>query len=162
MRTKPLNLAACIVALLLFTDATAQWTTITNQLTPYQITRNNVSYFSIDTVGQVWIKSAGTSQQFRLSVDGVIRAREIYVNNDLWADYVFDTTYSLLPLLELEAFIRKNKHLPNIPDSNTVKENQLAIGDTQRLLLEKIEELTLYVIQQQKEIDELKRIVTTH
>lgn len=156
-----MNLATCIVVMLLFTDAKAQWTTITNQLNPYQIRRNNASYFSIDTSGQVWIQSVGTSQQFRLSVDGMVRAREIYVNNEIWADYVFDTCYKLLPILELEAFIRKNRHLPNIPDAKTVEEKQIAIGDTQRLLLEKIEELTLYLIQQQKEIDKLKKMVST-
>lgn len=133
-----------VVALISFSEASAQWTTLSNTLLPYQIRRNSITYFSIDTTGQVWIQTPGLSQQFRLSVDGMVRAREIYVNNDLWADYVFNDEYKLIPLNELELFIRKNKHLPNIPSADQVKEKQLPVGDTQRLLLEKVEELTLY------------------
>ncbi|HCP94876.1 MAG TPA: hypothetical protein DIU05_12700 [Bacteroidetes bacterium] len=159
INTKTLLLG--VLTLIAFNEASAQWTTLTNNLAPYQIRRNNITFFSIDTFGQVWVKTPGVSNQFRFSVDGWMRVREIYVNNDGWADYVFDDAYKLLPLNELDLFIRKNKHLPNIPTAAQVKEKQLPVGDTQRLLLEKVEELTLYIIRQQKEIDELKKIVST-
>jgi hypothetical protein len=98
-----------VLTLIAFNEASAQWTTLTNNLAPYQIRRNNITFFSIDTCGQVWVKTPGVSNQFRFSVDGWMRAREIYVNNDGWADYVFDDAYKLLPLNELDLFIHIEK-----------------------------------------------------
>jgi hypothetical protein len=57
----------------------------------------------------------------------------------------------------LEEFVKENKHLPNIPSKDEISKNGQDVGEINRLLLEKIEELTLYIIQQQKEIDELKK-----
>ncbi|MGG9962865.1 DUF7151 family protein [Ferruginibacter sp. SUN106] len=93
---------------------------------------------------------------YKLSVVGNIRAYELVVENN-WADYVFDKKYKLLPLTEVEKFIQQNKHLPNIPSAKDVEEKGLHVGDIQKRMMEKIEELTLYIIQQQKEIDALKK-----
>lgn len=94
---------------------------------------------------------------YKLSVDGKVICEELRVNlTEDWPDYVFKPDYELLPLNKLESFVDENGHLPNIPSSDEMDESGLEVGEMQRLMMEKIEELTLYVIQQQKEIDELK------
>jgi hypothetical protein len=96
----------------------------------------------------------------QLSSDGILRAREIIVDADPnWPDYVFKKDYSLPSLKETESYILENGHLPGIPDAQSIQETGLDLGEMNRLLLEKIEELTLHVIQQQKEIDNLKAIL---
>lgn len=97
-----------------------------------------------------------------LSVNGDIRSREVVVETVNWPDYVFKTNYSLKPLNELEEFIRQHKHLPNIPPAAELENKGLKLGEVQKKMMEKIEELTLYIIQQQKEIDRLKQITGTH
>ena len=78
---------------------------------------------------------------------------ELYNN---WPDYVFASEYDLTPLHELKAFIKENKHLPNIPKADEVAQEGIEVGEMNRKLLEKVEELTLYVIQLQEQIDQLK------
>lgn len=73
-----------------------------------------------------------------------------------WSDYVFEKDYQLMPLSEVETFVSENKHLPNFPSAQEVKDNGVNVVEMDARLLEKIEELTLYVIQLQKEIEELK------
>ncbi|HAJ78978.1 MAG TPA: hypothetical protein DCO75_04340 [Fibrobacteres bacterium] len=92
---------------------------------------------------------------YKLSVNGKIGAREIIVTSDTWADYVFKKDYNLKPLNEVEKFIKSNKHLEGIPTEKEVKTNGIAVGDMQAKLLQKVEELTLYVINQDKKIDNL-------
>jgi hypothetical protein len=74
-----------------------------------------------------------------------------------WADYVFNEDYQLLPLEELQNFISKNKHLPGIPTAKEVKEEGIELGEMNKKLLEKVEELTLYILDLQKQVDELKK-----
>lgn len=73
-----------------------------------------------------------------------------------WLDYVFTDEYRLLPLVDLEKFIVRNGHLPDMPTAKEVKEEGLKTGETICLLTVKVEELTLYILQQQKEIEMLK------
>ena len=73
-----------------------------------------------------------------------------------WPDYVFDTKYKLPSLFEVEKYIKENKHLPNIPAASEIEANGMEVGDMQKKMMEKIEELTLYVIQLKKELDTLK------
>lgn len=99
----------------------------------------------------------GTSNPtYKLTVNGGILAEEIKVIADVGADFVFDKGYNLPKLSEVDTFIKTNKHLPEIPSAKDMQEKGLNMGEFQVQLLQKIEELTLYVIQQQKEIDELK------
>jgi hypothetical protein len=99
----------------------------------------------------------GTSNpQYKLAVNGIIGAREVRVTVDGWADFVFDPGYKLTSLNELETYVKKNKHLPNIPSARAVQEQGIGIGEMNVMLLQKIEELTLHIINQQKQIDELK------
>lgn len=93
----------------------------------------------------------------RLSVNGNVRAKKVIVTQAGWPDYVFDTSYSLRSLSEVEAFIAKNKHLPDMPSARDVEEKGISVGDNQALLLKKIEELTLYLIELKKENTDLKK-----
>lgn len=95
---------------------------------------------------------------YKLAVEGIIGAREIKVTANSWADYVFDKKYKLRNLKSLEKYINQYKHLPGIPSAQEVKENGgIELGDMNIKLLEKIEELTLYIIQLNKENDALKK-----
>jgi hypothetical protein len=94
---------------------------------------------------------------YKLSVNGKIICTEIRVNLVAeWPDYVFKPGYKLMPVRELGAFVDQNGHLPNIPPAAEIGKSGLEMGEMQRKMMEKIEELSLYIIQQQKEIDELK------
>ena len=94
--------------------------------------------------------------QNKLDVNGTIRAKEILVESN-WADFVFKQNYKLPTLREVEEYIKEKGTLPNVPSEEEVKANGISVGENNALLLQKIEELTLYVIQQQKEIEELKQ-----
>lgn len=98
-----------------------------------------------------------TTPSEKLSVNGNIRAKKILVSQSGWPDYVFDDTYRLRPLSELSAYIQQNKHLPEIPSASEVATKGISVGDNQALLLKKIEELTLYILDLQKQIDQLKK-----
>jgi len=93
---------------------------------------------------------------YKFAVDGKIGAREVVVTNDVWADFVFEPEYKLMSLKDLETYIKANKHLPEIPTTAQVEENGIAIGEMNAKLLQKIEELTLYVIELKKEVELLK------
>ncbi len=91
----------------------------------------------------------------KLSVNGKIRAKEIRVENANWPDFVFAKSYSLPTLKETEAHIKEKGHLPGIPSAAEVKDNGVDLGEMNAKLLQKIEELTLYLIEQNKEIKAL-------
>lgn len=96
----------------------------------------------------------------KLAVNGDILAKSIRVNTSstYWPDYVFEKDYNLMSLRDLEAYIAKNKHLPGIPSASEIDaKNEVDLGEMNALLLEKIEELTRYIIELQKQIDELKQ-----
>lgn len=92
---------------------------------------------------------------FKLAVNGTIRAKEIRVETG-WADYVFADDYQLRPLAEVEAFVKANKHLPEIPTATEIQTNGLDVAATTTKMMAKIEELTLYLIELKKENDALQ------
>ncbi len=96
---------------------------------------------------------------YRLTVGGKIICEELKVKlvSSGWPDYVFDKKYKLKSLPDVEKFIAKNNHLPNIPSAKEVEKNGIEVGDMQKKMMEKIEELTLYIIDLQKQVDTLKR-----
>jgi hypothetical protein len=98
-----------------------------------------------------------TSPSVKLAVNGTIRAKEIKVETTGWPDFVFEDNYNPMSLSELENSIRKNKHLPGIPSASQVAENGINVGEMQAKLLQKIEELTLYMIDLKKESDLTRR-----
>jgi len=93
----------------------------------------------------------------KLSVNGNVRAKKVIVSQTGWPDYVFAPAYKLRPLNELAAFIQKNQHLPDMPSAKEVEEKGISVGDNQALLLKKIEELTLYILQQENRIRLLEK-----
>jgi hypothetical protein len=128
-----------------------------NQKINFQVKANGSTY-----IGAQIPNSAGTHANALLSVDGKILAKSIFVNihNSNWADYVFEKDYKLLPLMEVERFVNKHKHLPNVPsakDLTAADDFNLSLSDMHKVQMEKIEELYLYIFQQQKEIENLKR-----
>ncbi len=103
-----------------------------------------------------------TSGAYKLAVDGHVRAREIRVDQDTWPDYVFEEDYRLPTLEEIKKHIEEKGHLPDMPSAKVVKANGIELGEMNKLLLEKIEQLTLYAIEQkirmsekESDIDEL-------
>jgi hypothetical protein len=103
-----------------------------------------------------------TGSTYKLAVSGGIITEKIRVATSgtaFWADYVFEPAYKLRSLKEVETFIKDNKHLPDIPSTKDVSQNGIDIAQTQALLLQKVEELTLYVIQQNKKIEKLEKKV---
>lgn len=93
---------------------------------------------------------------FECSSSGQVRAKSLTVTLSGWSDFVFDEGYRLPSLPELESYIKHNRHLPDIPSAKEVDENGVDLGEMNAKLLQKVEELTLYVIDLQKQIDELK------
>ncbi len=104
-----------------------------------------------------------TTMTEKLNVNGRIRAKEVIVETN-WSDFVFDPGYRLTPLAQVEQQIRTEKHLPGIPSAQEVASGGVSIGDMQAKLLQKIEELTLHVIEQQKLLvrqeDRIRRLET--
>jgi hypothetical protein len=92
-----------------------------------------------------------------LRMDGEVRAKLVRVVTDVWADYVFKEGYKLLTLPEVEKYIEEKKHLPNVPSEEDILRQGLNVGDMQKIQMEKIEEITLYLVQMKKEIIELKK-----
>lgn len=100
-----------------------------------------------------------TPDGYRLFVqDGILteKVRVAVEGTADWADYVFADNYQLMPLEDVEEFTKENKHLPNVPSAEEVVKQGLDVAQMDAKLLEKIEELTLYLIEQNKEIKELK------
>lgn len=90
----------------------------------------------------------------KLSVNGKIRAKEVKVEATGWPDYVFAPSYKLMPLQEVEKFVQVNNHLPGVPPAKQVEKEGLELASNQMMLLKKIEELTLYIIEQEKVNDQ--------
>ena len=111
------------------------------------------AYFGVNRIQSNHVH-ANAPYQF----DGKIACKElVVVDPTKWADFVFEKNYKLLPLAEVEKYINENKHLPSVPSEKEVKENGINTAEMDAILLQKIEELTLYIMQQQKEIDALKK-----
>ena len=98
-----------------------------------------------------------TNPTSMLTVAGGIHAREVRISVNAGADFVFEPDYSLLPLEELEEFIITNRHLPDIAPAVDMIENGVDVSSFQIQLLQKIEELTLYIIEQNRRISALEK-----
>jgi|GEM_PF-2780814 len=112
---------------------------------------------AITEEGNVGIGTANT-QGYKLAVAGSAVAQEVVVKLQAqWPDYVFDAAYNLPTLTEVAKYIQDNKHLPNVPAAEEVAQKGIALGDNQSVLLKKIEELTLYQIDQDKKTNALEQ-----
>ncbi|WP_419870248.1 hypothetical protein [Chryseobacterium sp. CT-SW4] len=93
----------------------------------------------------------------KLDVNGIVHAKEVKVDLQNWPDYVFENNYTLNSLEDIEKYISEKGHLPNIPSAKEVEENGIGLGQMNAKLLEKVEELTLYSIEQNKQIKNLQK-----
>ena len=98
-----------------------------------------------------------TTPHYKLDVNGTIHATEILVSIPTGADFVFDKNYSLPTLKDVEAYIKDQKHLPDIQSADEMEQNGVNLNELTIQLLQKVEELTLYIIEQDKRIEELEQ-----
>lgn len=128
----------------------------------------NEKIFKLDVAGNIHADGGvaiGTTtfnafdKDFKLSVNGMILAKGMMMRVE-WADFVLRKDYALMPLLKVEDFIGENGHLPGIPSEEDIEKKGMEIGQTQTIFLIKIEELMLYSIDLQKQVDLLKAEVS--
>ncbi|MNK15610.1 hypothetical protein D3C87_337570 [compost metagenome] len=110
---------------------------------------------TLTTLGNVGIGTLTPTE--KLSVNGKIRAQEIKVETANWPDYVFEPSYKLMPLSRIANFIQTNGHLPDVPSAKEVAQNGIEVGNIQSLLVKKIEELTLHLIDMDKKLTEFQK-----
>jgi len=133
------------------------------------IMTNNIERMRVSNTGALLIGTTTTpASEAKLAVKGSIYAQKIKVTQQAWADFVFADEYRLRPLNEVEQYIKLHQHLPDVPSAAEVERNGVDLGGNQSVLLQKIEELTLYLIEQnkklerqQKEIEDLKKDALT-
>jgi hypothetical protein len=116
---------------------------------PHNSISDQVDLLTILSNGNLGIGT--TAPQEKLSVNGKIRAQEIKVEASNWPDYVFEEGYHVGTLEGLESYIKTNKHLPDTPSAKEVEKNGVELGEMNAKLLQKIEELTLHLIYENKE-----------
>jgi hypothetical protein len=127
------------------------------------INQFGLSFYTASTIrmavtigGNVLIgKTSQTNTAYKLDVSGYARADKLVVNTT-GADFVFDSAYRLPSLNQVEAYVRLNHHLPDIAPAAEMQKEGLDVGENQTKLLQKVEELTLYLIEMKKENEELK------
>lgn len=154
-------------------DSTSGYTVNSHSLKPsavdYRILRFNCAtvdsnggwefYNSSLSQSLMYIKQGGnigigtTTPKAKLAVNGDILTTKIKVTQSGWPDYVFEPSYVLPTLQQLEIFVKEHKHLPDIPSASEVEEQGIDLGQNQAKLLQKIEELTLYLIEQNKKLE---------
>ncbi|MFI5219303.1 MAG: hypothetical protein ACHQNT_07410 [Bacteroidia bacterium] len=123
-------------------------------------TQSPLAKFDVNGVikgNELRIGTTTSATGYLASIGGKLIAEEVRVDlKAVWPDYVFDKNYSLLSLDELEQFIVKHNHLPGIPDAGNIKSSGIMLGEMQTKTMEKVEEVTLYLIQLKNENNLLK------
>ena len=99
-----------------------------------------------------------TTPSHKLAVNGTIRAKEVIVDTG-WSDFVFEDGYKLRPLGDVESHIEEFGHLPDVPSADTIESEGLSVGEAQKIMMQKIEELTLYMIEKDKQVLALQKQV---
>lgn len=111
----------------------------------------------------MWIRGDGNvsigtpdPRGYKLAVNGTIRSKEIKVEAGPWPDYVFKTAYKLRSIKDIKAYISQNGHLPEVPSAEEVAKEGIGLGEMNSKLLKKVEELTIYIIQQNDRIEKME------
>jgi hypothetical protein len=130
------------------------WASVGGDIFFASIPKSSANSGSAQTIQDVEVKG---NIKLQLTHAGVLKAKEVQVTLANWPDYVFNEDYKLLPLSAVEQYIKENSRLPEIPSAQEVEENGVELGNMQKKLLLKVEELTLYILDLQKQIDELKK-----
>jgi hypothetical protein len=139
------------------TDDVRIGTNATNNTGDFIIRTNGANRIYVNPTGQVSIGTATPATGYMVSVNGKVMVEELKVQlSGNWPDYVFSDKYKMKSFNELRSYIAENKHLPNIPAAAEVEKSGLEVGEMQRKMMEKIEELTLYVLQLEEKINDLK------
>lgn len=146
-------------------DGSARWTGNASSYT--EVASNNsgqlMRQYANNGTTVSWLirgyaSSNGIQAEFRqggIEVNGRVRAKEVKVETANWPDYVFADNYPLMPLTALDAYIRIHGRLPDMPSEQEVDADGVDLGEMNRKLLEKVEELTLYILKQQDTINQL-------
>lgn len=127
---------------------------------PLLFKTNGVERLRITADGRIGIKTDKfplDDANVALAIGGNMQARRLKITQAAWADFVFDKKYRLPTLQEVEKYIHRHHRLPDLPSAEAVQKNGLDVGDSQALLLQKIEELTLYLIQINKQLEKLEQ-----
>jgi trimeric autotransporter adhesin len=133
------------------------WTTSNGGING-EVNSANYQRMVINKIGNIGIGTVNAMDpDYRLFVEKGIRTRKVKVDITAWPDYVFKPSYKLTPLNELEIFLLKNQHLPDVPSATEVEKNGIDLGTNQAILLKKVEELTLYMIDLNKKVEALAK-----
>ena len=151
LRTSSFSMPIYGIASPLVTGSADLWLSGTNSIRMFTA-GNPLPRLNISVNGFVGIGSLNPDAM--LTVNGTIHATEVKVDLTVPADYVFKSDYKLMPLNEVEKYVKTNSHLPEIPSAAEITKNGLNMGEMQNKLLQKVEELTLYMIDQQKTINQ--------
>jgi hypothetical protein len=108
--------------------------------------------------GSIMIGTTTDAKGYKLAVNGGVVANAVTVKVYPWADYVFNKDYKLPTLIEVKDYVDKNNHLPDMPSEKEVADNGFNLGEMNKILTKKVEELTLYLIEQNKRIEKLETL----
>ncbi|MGD1842786.1 MAG: hypothetical protein ACFB0B_18095 [Thermonemataceae bacterium] len=138
------------------------WDVTTPTATELTIGQAGIPVFNLFATdgGQIALGTTNVPEGFRMSINGKLAVEEVLVDLDEdWPDYVFEDDYELMSLEDLQSYVKENGHLPNIPSAKEVKNTGgVYLGSINQKLLEKIEELTLYTLEQEKKIESLQSL----
>jgi hypothetical protein len=130
---------------------------------PLQLKAASFSFLSYDLIQGLYQDASGKvgigtiTPDAKLTVNGAIHSKEVKVDMDILPDYVFDKNYNLPSLKQVQKYINQYHHLPDVPSAAEVAKDGLKLGEMNAILLKKVEELTLYLLEKDKEVKELQK-----